>query len=206
MRQARIIVAILVLVVGAGGIWNAVQKGYFGPTAGNQSTATKVMIGGPFELTDHRGSRVTEASYKGTHMLVFFGYTFCPDVCPTTLSTISSALDELGADAEKVTPLFVTVDAERDTPEYVKEYLEHFHPAIIGLSGNPKQIKAIAKGYGVYYAKAMEEGADPEDYLMDHTSITYLMDNDGMYVTHFSHDTEASDMAAKIKSILAGGQ
>ena len=206
MRQARIIVAILVLVVGVGGIWNAVQQGYFGPVGDSQSTTTKVQIGGPFELTDHLGNRVTDATYKGTYMLVFFGYAFCPDVCPTTVSTISSALDELGADAEKITPLFVTVDSERDTPEYLKEYLEYFHPAIIGLSGNPKQIKSIAKGYGVYYAKAVEEGGDPEDYLMDHTSIIYLMDRDGQYVAHFSHDTAPADMAAKIKSILAGDQ
>jgi cytochrome oxidase Cu insertion factor (SCO1/SenC/PrrC family) len=205
MRQARIIVALLVLIVGAGGFWVAVRDGYFGPMGGSKSTTNQVQIGGAFELTDHWGDRVTEATYQGTYMLVFFGYTFCPDVCPTTLSTISSALDELGSDADKISPLFVTVDPERDTPEYLREYIEHFHPAITGLSGNPNQIKKIAKGYGVYYAKAQEEGADPDDYLMDHTSITYLMDGSGAYVTHFSHDIEASAMANKIKSILAGG-
>lgn len=203
--QVRVIVAILVLVLGAGGIWIAVRGGYMGPVAGSKSTTNQVQLGGPFELIDHFGKPVTQASYPGTHLLVFFGYTYCPDVCPTTLSTISSALDELGADVNKVTPLFVTVDPERDTPEYLREYLEHFHPSIIGLSGTPSQIKAIAKGYGVYYAKAHEEGADPEDYLMDHTSITYLIDDSGQYTAHFSHDTDGTTMASKIKSILAGG-
>ncbi len=201
MRQVRGIIAVLVLIVGGGGLWVAIQDGYFGPISGKNGDQSG--LGGPFTMTDHLGNPVTERTYQGRHMLVFFGYTFCPDMCPTTLSTISTALDLLGADAKKVNPLFVTIDPARDTPEYLRDYLVHFHPSIIGLTGNTEQVRAIAKGYGVYYAKVQENSADPEDYLMDHTTITYLMNEDGEYAAHFSHRTDPQSMVDQIRAILA---
>ncbi len=203
MKQARTIVAILFLVVAAGGFWYAFQAGYFSKGADKPGDVTRIKIGGPFELTNQFGETVRASDFHGGYMMIFFGYTFCPDVCPTTLTTISTALDMLGDTASNVTPVFVTVDPERDTPEYLKDYLQHFHPAIQGLTGTADQIKKIAKAYGVYYAKVQESGADAEDYLMDHTSITFLMGPDGQYKAHFSHDTGADAMAEKLTGILA---
>jgi protein SCO1/2 len=201
MKQARKIIALLMLVAAAGGFWYALQSGYFGPIAGSRE-ATKIQIGGPFELVDHWGEKVSDADYKGEYTLIFFGYTFCPDVCPTTLSNISTMLDILGDEAATMNVLFITVDPERDRPEYLKEYLEYFHPAIVGLSGDPNQIKKVAKAYGVYYAKAQQEDSEPDDYFMDHTSLVFLMDRQGEYVAHFSHKTEPDIMAKKIKEHL----
>lgn len=207
MKQARMVVAILLLVVAAGGFWYAFQAGHFGSSSDSASDgAARIKIGGPFELTNQFGETVRASDFQGQHMLIFFGYTYCPDVCPTTLTTISMALDELGASADKVVPVFVTVDPERDTPEFLEEYLQHFHPAIQGLTGTPEQIKQVAKAYGVYYAKVKEGGdvsEDDDDYLMDHTAITFLMGPDGQYSAHFGHDTTVDAMAEKLSGILA---
>lgn len=204
MKQARMVVAILLLVIAAGGFWYAFQAGHFGGASDSGSEATRIKIGGPFELTNQFGETARDSDFHGGYMLIFFGYTYCPDVCPTTLTTISSALDELGSAAEKVVPVFVTVDPERDTPEFLNEYLQHFHPAIQGLTGSVEQIKKIAKAYGVYYAKVQESGdTDEDDYLMDHTSITFLMGPDGQYVAHFGHDSTPDAMAEKLSGILA---
>lgn len=157
-----------------------------------------VTIGGPFTLTDHNGQQVTEKTYSGQYKLVFFGYTFCPDVCPTTLTTLSNTMDILGDAAAKVTPLFISVDPDRDTPEHLKEYVGYFHPSIVALTGTNQQIKDVAKAYRVYYAKAKASKDDPEDYLVDHTSITYLIGPDGEFVEHFSHGIEAEKMAEQL--------
>ena len=115
-------------------------------------------IGGPFTLVNHSGETVTDTDFHGRFLLVFFGYTYCPDICPTTLTTITEALDRLGPDGDKVTPVFVSVDPERDRPEYLKEYLAYFHPRLVGLRGTPEQVAAAAGAYRVYYAKAGQEG------------------------------------------------
>ena len=159
-------------------------------------------IGGPFTLVDHQGRPVTEDYFKGRLMLVYFGYTFCPDVCPTALTDMGDALGILGAAADKVTPVFITVDPDRDTPEHMKEYLKFFHPRMIGLTGTPEQTAAALKAYKVHAAKAPFEGGDAGDYLMDHTSIIYLMGPDGAYKTHFSHGAGAEDMAKGIRKFL----
>jgi len=202
MKQARKIIAILMLVVAVGGFWFALKSGYFGPPSDTSQQSSKIQIGGPFKLVDHWGENVSEADFMGANSLIFFGYTYCPDVCPTTLSTMSTALDILGDDGTDLNVLFVTVDPERDTPEYLKEYLEYFHPAIIGLTGTNDQIKQMAKAYGVYYAKAQEDGSDDDDYLMDHTSLVFMMGPDGQYKAHFSHSTTSEEMASKIKDLL----
>ncbi|MHA1599056.1 MAG: SCO family protein [Alphaproteobacteria bacterium] len=170
----------------------------------NEHTPTVVtpQIGGAFSLTDHTGKAVTDADFRGRYTLVFFGYTYCPDVCPTAMQTISDALDLLGDKAVDVTPVFVSVDSKRDTPEVLKSFLENFHPQIVGLTGSPDQVVVAAKAYGVYYAIVKSDGGGADDYLMNHSSITYLMGPDGGFVDHFSHGTSADDMAAKLRGII----
>ena len=160
-------------------------------------------IGGPFTLVDQDGKTVTNKDYLGNFLLIYFGYTFCPDVCPTTLTEMSVALDLLGDDAEKIIPMLITIDPDRDLPEHLKEYVAYFHPRLRALTGTPEQVDAAAKAYRVYYAKAkMEEHSDPDDYHMDHSSVTYLMGPDGTFRLHFSHGTDAKTMAQRIREKL----
>ena len=161
-------------------------------------------IGGSFALTDQFGKPRTDADFRGQYMLVFFGFTNCPDICPIELQTMSDALDLLGADAAKVTPIFITVDPARDTPDLLRDYVANFHPRLVALTGSADAIGTVAKSYRVFYAKATGGNApsDPAAYIMDHTAIVYLMDPDGEYVAHFSPGTEAEAMAAGIRDKL----
>jgi protein SCO1/2 len=145
-------------------------------------------IGGPFNLTDQDGKKVTDAKYRGKYLLVYFGYTYCPDLCPTGLQSIAHALDQLGDDAKKVQPLYVTIDPARDTPAKLKEYIASFHPQIVGLTGTAAQIASVAKEYQVYYARG--EQVDEHDYIMDHSSLIYLMDPQGNFVTTFPEEVD----------------
>ncbi len=160
-------------------------------------------IGGPFTLVDQNGVAVSDTDFRGRFMLVFFGYTYCPDICPTGLGRNSDALDLLGKAADRVVPIFVTVDPERDTVEQIRSYADFFHPRLVALTGTPEQIAAVAKSYRVYYAKAMEEGRAPEDYLIDHSSITYVMGPDGRFLGHFGHDVSPERMAERLARIIA---
>ena len=144
-------------------------------------------VGGPFSLVDHTGRRVSNADFSGRFTLVFFGFTFCPDVCPTALQVTSAALEKLGPKAARVTPLFITVDPERDTPEQLKSYVGSFHPSLVGLTGTQAEIDAVAKAYRVYFKRVKDERSSA-GYTMDHTSIIYLMGPDGRFLTHFTHD------------------
>ncbi len=177
--------------------------------------ATAPAIGGPFALVDHRGRAVTEADYRGKLMVVTFGYTFCPDVCPAGLYKIGQALDALGADAGQVHPLFITLDPARDSAEALADYLGNFHPALVGLTGSPEQVEAVAKAYLVYYAKAPpahshEDGGEGShehaeeggDYLVDHATATYVMGRDGGFREVLSHGASAEDLAAAIRKHL----
>ena len=159
-------------------------------------------IGGPFVLVDHTGAERTEADLKGRHALIYFGYSFCPDVCPTALADMLIALDELGPDAARVQPVFITIDPERDTPAALKDYIPNFHPRLIGLSGSADQVSKAARAYRVYYAKVDDPEAG-ENYLMDHSSVIYLMDPDGRYLTHFSHGTAPETMAKRLRELVS---
>jgi cytochrome oxidase Cu insertion factor (SCO1/SenC/PrrC family) len=170
------------------------------PQAGPE-TSGKALIGGPFTLTDTTGKQVTDKDYRGRYMLVFFGFTACPDICPAGMQLISAALDKVGAKAENVTPIFISVDPERDTPQKLAGYVKNFSPRIVGLTGTPAQIAAVAKAYKVFYEKTPNEAA-PADYGMNHTSIIYLMSPDGEYVTHFTPMTSADAMAEKLGKLL----
>ncbi len=168
--------------------------------AGKEIEATGTpSIGGPFTLIDHQGRAVTEADFRGGYMLVYFGFTTCPDICPTTLQAVTQALDEIGGPAERVRPILITIDPARDTPRILADYVTHFHPRLVGLTGTDDQVAAAAKVYGVYYAKA--PGGD-EDYLMDHSSILYLMDAEGLFVRHFAPGAGAAELVAALREVL----
>ena len=157
-------------------------------------------IGGPFELVDQHGQPVTDKTFRSKYLLVYFGYGYCPDVCPTELANIGAALDILGPKAETVKPLFITVDPERDTPAFLSDYVANFHPRLTGLTGTPEQIKAVAKAYKVYYAKADRPGEG--EYLMDHTSFVYLMGPDGRFLSLFRGQTDPKTIAETITRFM----
>ena len=168
------------------------------PPKATSSSSSSIPIGGAFTLIDHNGKTVTDANFRGRYMLVYFGYTFCPDVCPTALQTITEAMDLLGAKADKVQPVFISVDPERDTPKVLKSFMENFHPRMIGLTGSPEQVAAAAKVYRLYFAKAN----DDDDYLIDHQAIFYLMGPDGKIVTYFPHGITPNTLATKVREHL----
>jgi protein SCO1/2 len=158
--------------------------------------AAPSAIGGPFKLTDQNGKTITDQDFKGRPFLVFFGFTHCPEVCPTALFDISEVFNKLGPDADKVNALFVTVDPERDTPETLIEYLSSFNPRLIGVGGDPDALAAVAKAYRVYYKKVpLKDG----DYTMDHTAIVYLMDKNGQFVSPFNLKRRPEDSAAELR-------
>ncbi|WP_119299834.1 SCO family protein [Dongia deserti] len=164
------------------------------------NTAGEALIGGPFELVDQNGNTVTDQTFQGRLMLVYFGFTYCPDACPTALGVMSAALDKLDVAADRVVPILITVDPERDTPAVLKDYVSNFHPGMLGLTGTKDQIAKAAKAYRVFYQKAA--GPTPDDYLMDHTLLIYLMDGDGKYITHFGPDATPDQMADEIRKHL----
>ena len=156
------------------------------------------QIGGPFSLTDSRGNAVTEQSYEGKYLLVFFGFTHCPAVCPTSLLSIARALDALGSDADKVQAMFVTVDPARDTPEVMASYVANFHPDIVGLTGSDSDIAAVAKAYRVYYGRVDVPDSEA-GYLMDHSAAIYLMGPEGRYLDMLRHNADPGDIADAVR-------
>jgi protein SCO1/2 len=162
-------------------------------------TPAASAIGGPFRLVDHNGRVVTDEGLKGKPFLVFFGFTHCPDVCPTTLFEVSEILTRLGSDAERVNALFVTVDPERDTAEKLKDYLSSFHPQLRGVTGTPAEIAVIEKAYRVYAKKVpLESGG----YTMDHTALVYLMDKEGRFVAPFNMKRTPEEAARELRRYL----
>jgi cytochrome oxidase Cu insertion factor (SCO1/SenC/PrrC family) len=155
-------------------------------------------IGGPFALTDGDGRPVTDQTYRGKWLLVYFGYTYCPDACPTGLNNIAGALKLLGPAAEKIQPLFITVDPGRDTAAAMKAYAAAFDGRIVGLTGTPEQIAAVARAYRVYYRRVGEG----DDYLMDHSVVMYVMDPDGKYSTVLRHNSAPAEIADTLKKLL----
>jgi len=187
--KALLAVWIGALVVAAGWIgWDAFR-------------GDRPAIGGPFTLSDQNGRTVTSDSLKGKPTLIYFGFTYCPDVCPTSLLLMETALEKLGPDAaKKVNLVFITIDPERDTPKLLKGYVENFGPTFIGLTGTPQQIADVARAYRVYYQKVPGKNGGP--YLMDHSSIVYLLDRNGRFVTHFTHEAKAEAIAASVGRLL----
>lgn len=167
----------------------------------NVRSVGQAMIGGPFTLTDHTGKRVTDRDFRGRTMLVFFGFTFCPDVCPSGLQVMAAAIDKLGPKAESVTPIFITIDPERDTPAQLAAYVKSFHPRLVGLTGTPAEIEAAIKAYRVY-AKKVPDPKSTAGYTMDHSTFIYVMGPDGAYRTHFTHATSVDAMAERLAKVL----
>jgi protein SCO1/2 len=159
-------------------------------------------IGGAFTLTNQDGKTVTDQTYRGKYMLVFFGFTFCPDICPTGLQTALNAIDVAGDVAQKqVQPIFITIDPARDTPEKLKDYVRMFGPTLTGLTGTPAQIAAVARAYKVYYAKTEGED-DGDDYMMDHSGFLYLMGPDGRFIKSFASETTMDELANELRTLV----
>ena len=166
-----------------------------------QTGTGEALVGGPFTLVDQTGKSITDKDFRGKYMLIFFGYTYCPDVCPTELQVMMAAIDTLGPRAAEVQPIFITIDPDRDTSEVMQSYVENFGPSLVGLTSTAEQIAQVAKAYRVYYAKS--GNTKTQDYLMDHSSIIYLMGPDGHFVKHFTYTTDAAALAEGIAGAMA---
>lgn len=167
----------------------------------SQRTTGQALVGGPFELVDHSGKTVRDSDFRGQYMLIYFGFAHCPDVCPSALQVMSAALDKIGSEAERITPIFISVDPERDTPESLAAYVSAFHPKLVGLTGSPEAVSKAATAYRVFYRKVQDPGS-AGDYTVDHSSIIYFMDPDGRFITHFTHGTPVDVMAEKLQGIV----
>ncbi len=172
------------------------------PLAAQTGDPLADRFGGPFTLTAHDGRRVSDTDFRGEFMLVYFGYTRCPDVCPLDLLTMSEALKLLGPVAGRIQPLFITVDPERDTPKLLADYVQSFHPRLLGLTGSEADIATAVKAYKVHRVKYTPAN-DPKTYGVDHSSLTYLMGPDGKFRTLVPHDTTAARMADILRPYLA---
>lgn len=191
----RLILAIVALALLTGGLsywlWPRAPAG----------AAAGAAIGGPFALVDTENRAVTERSLLGRPTAIFFGFTFCPEVCPTTLTELTAALAALGPDADRLNVVFVSIDPERDTPAQLKLYLSNFDHRIQGFTGSPEQVARIAKAYRVYYAKVPQPGGS---YTMDHSSILYLMDARGRFVRPVAYETPLDEVVRQLRALVQG--
>jgi len=201
--QRRLLIVILAgFLIGAlgGAAALVLSEGTPGKTV---TTTGKALVGGPFTLIGEGGRTVTDRDFRGRHMLVFFGFTHCPDICPAELQVMAASLGELGDKAKDVVPIFITLDPERDTPEVVANYVKNFGPEFVGLTGTPEAIAEAAKAYRVAYSKFTPEGAEAGyNYSIDHTALVYLMGPGGEFVTHIPYGTQAAKMAETLRRYL----
>ena len=179
------------------------QFGLFSPE-GSPGRMGIAKVGGPFKLTDHNGIERDSREFRGRLMLIYFGYTFCPDVCPTALQIMNLALENLKSKAKQIQPIFISIDPTRDTPKILKNYVKNFYPSLIGFTGKEKSIKDVAKKYRVYFAKASTKNPKLEttDYLMDHSSILFLLDRKGRYLSHFNHQSQPEAITKVLQKYL----
>jgi cytochrome oxidase Cu insertion factor (SCO1/SenC/PrrC family) len=166
----------------------------------NELMTGRGPIGGPFTLPDQHGRRVGQAQWHGKVVLMYFGYTRCPDACPTDLSSIAAAIDALGPDGSRVQPVFITLDPLRDRPESIGRYAESFNPRFAALGGTEAEVRKVALSYKVFFEKVPQRGTD--QYLIDHTSFTYVLDSDGRYVGYFPPGTSGRRMAEQVRALL----
>jgi len=192
-RQALIPYLLLVAALAGGILWRESENV---PGLGRVVTTGQADVGGPFQLTDQHGKRVSDKDFRGRYMLIYFGYSFCPDVCPTTLAVMAQALDKLGDRSRRVTPIFITIDPERDTPKVLDDYMKAFGPNFVGLTGSAAEIKDAEKKYRVYAAKKPLEGGN---YGMDHSSVIYLMGPEGKMVSFYDEAVSPDDLAKDLK-------
>ncbi|OJU12666.1 MAG: hypothetical protein BGN85_01990, partial [Alphaproteobacteria bacterium 64-11] len=176
-RLALIPFLLMVAVIAGVVLWREADNV---PGVGRVVTTGQIDVGGPFRLVDQNGKKVSDADFRGRYMLIYFGYSFCPDVCPTTLSVMADALGKMGADAAKVVPVFITVDPDRDTSKVLKQYMAAFGPRFVGLTGDHAAIGEVEKEYRVYSRKRPLDPKNPDgNYAMDHSSVIYLVGPDG---------------------------
>ena len=171
--------------------------------AGEKLLRLPNLFGGPFHLTDEQGRQVGPDAYAGKFMLVYFGYSYCPDICPTDLTIMAAALDSLGKGADQVQPLLISVDPRRDTPEALREFTDAFHPNLIGLTGTEAEIVAAARAYRVHRRRFQMEGMSGDDYLVDHSTLTYLMGPDGRFLSMFPRGSTPERMADVLRKYLS---
>lgn len=233
MRKLLLVLTALLLMVTTASLWmtedNSLLTGTLPESTPGQNEA---LIGGAFTLTSQDGKVVKDTDFSGRIMLVFFGFTHCPDICPVSMATLSQVMQSLGTSANQVTPVFITVDPTRDTPEALKEYLANFDSRIVGLTGTDEQIAQAASAYKAYYAQALSDGDgrqekdyQPEhhahgasgelqedapeetslsgDYNVDHSGFIYMMGKDGKYLRHFAYNASADDIMAALKPYVA---
>jgi protein SCO1/2 len=162
------------------------------------NNVTNNKLGGDFILINQNNQKINSKDLRGKLLLIYFGFTFCPDICPTTLQVMGEVIDMLGEDGSNLVSLFVTLDPERDTPNQLKEYMEHFNPKIMALTGNVEEITDITAKYKVYSSKAEPESSDKENYLLNHSSFIYLIDKDGKYLSHFNPGIKAEKIVETI--------
>lgn len=196
-RSIQLLGTLAVVLVGATA-WLILRPG--GPLVAQQ--ASTVQIGAPFELVSHKGEAFSDQDLAGKPYTVFFGFTHCPEVCPTTLWEMSAALEQLGGDADDLRVLFVTVDPERDTPEVLSAYLQSFDDRIIGLTGSPENVTAMATAYRAYWRKVP---TDDGDYTMDHTASVYLMDGKGDFFGTVAYEEPDEARMGKLRRLIATG-
>ena len=218
MKRPPLIVLFAFVVVGlvaAGALWRlGDMRPQSGPvTTVTDDTAPVTEFGGPFSLTDQDGMRRTDAEFRGKYMLIFFGYTYCPDVCPTTLAVEAEALDQIGERAGRIVPIFITVDPGRDTPEKLKSYLSAFdaqppssRPNFVGLTGTAEEIEQAADAYEVFYQAHLDgRFGGAEDYSVDHTGNVYLMSPEGKFVAYYSQGISPDELAADLMMKIPPG-
>lgn len=193
-----LLISILVIALTSGALWlkHAVSTG----EPAGVSASGKAEIGGDFRLIDQHGRTVTSSQFRGRLMLVFFGFSHCPDVCPLGLLNMTRALELIPAQADRIVPIFITIDPARDTPEQLKIFAQNFHPSLVALTGAEEAIKQVEKSYKVYSEKR-DEHADG-NYTMNHSGFIYLMDRDGKYLAHFLHNVEPTTLVDALKPHL----
>jgi protein SCO1 len=199
LTRGRLIAIVVAIVAGV-----AIGVGFrfVMPGAGSRSAGLgDPGIGGPFRLVDQNGRERTDADFRGKLMLVEFGYTYCPDICPLGLQLFADVMDKLGPDADQVQPIFITVDPARDTPEQLRGYVTNFSPRILGMTGSEQAIATAAREYRVYYKLGADHATNP-NYTVDHSAILYLMGRDGRFLTHFTHETPVDRVVGTIRGKL----
>ncbi len=202
IRRVLLVTSVAALLIGGGLLALVLVEGRNIDPETAANTAVGASLGGAFTLVGSEGKPVTDQAFRGKLLLVYFGHTFCPDVCPTTLNNIAQALMQLGTQANAIVPVFISVDPKRDTPAVIGSYVKAFDPCIIGLTGSTAQIAAVAKEYRVYYAP---QPAQNGDYLVDHSSLIYLMDRSGRFLKVFAGSLSGVEMADTIKPFIAAG-
>lgn len=205
MTKQRIMTLILAVVAGLGlaATLFLVNKNQTGlpqsaRSGGELIPVTEDAFGGPFTLTDHTGKKVTEKDFTGKYRLIYFGFTYCPAICPTELAKITSAMKLVGDKSKEIQPIFITVDPERDTTDSIAKYISMFHPSLVGLRGTAEETKAVTKAYKIYFAKVQDESMS--DYTMDHSSFIYFMAPDDRLLRIFRMEDSPEEMAKTINA------